>query len=321
MPWTNLYPLLICFLILVPLFVAAWVKGFGSRLTTLLFILDYFAISLYFTQVVNWSLFNYLTRVLPLILTVVIAFRLFTEFGVNPWLPKKFFTGTLVLLVCVLILPVGILANRMAFKSYDAKSYIGNPVLMMFPLRNGIFVIMNGGNGLDGVGMNSYYKNILGLPVGTDQTRVYASDITKMAFLGGTSHPPLAKTNDGYEAFGEMVYAPCPGSVVYVKDGSPDLAPFSKDAPELGNYIVFQCEKFFITLSGFKQNSIVVKAGDPVDMGVYLGNIGNSAAPAIPHLHIHASINGWDGPAVPMLFEGSFAVDQVAERNKIFVPR
>ena len=321
MPWTNIIPLILCFLILIGLFLAAWIKGVTSRLAILLFVVDYIAIALYFIQVINWPLVNYWMRLLPGALALVITFRLLALLRVYPWLPEKFYAGGLVLLICVVILPVSILANVMAFRSTNFKNYTGDPVLMMFPLRHGIFVIENGGNGLDGVGLNNYYRDFLGRPVGTDQTKIYASDLSKMSFLGATSHPPLSNDNNNYEAFGEMVYAPCPGTVVYVKDGYPDLAPFSTGAPDLGNYIVYQCQEFFITMGGFKKGSIQAKVGDKVSMGTFIGNIGNSGSPSIPHLHIHASINGWDGPAVPMLFEGAFAVDQVAERNHVFVPR
>ena len=81
------------------------------------------------------------------------------------------------------------------------------------------------------------------------------------------------------------------------------------ETSEMGNYVVLKCFEWYMTLTNFRQGSFFVKAGDPIGVGQVIGLVGNSAAPAIPHLHMHVTRDVPDasGPAVPILFELRFS--------------
>ena len=138
----------------------------------------------------------------------------------------------------------------------------------------------------------------------------------------------LPSSNFDYNIYEDWVYSPCMGTVVYVEDGHPDLKPFEPPQSKLGNYLVIQCADSFVTLANLKNGTIrnagpALQAGDVIRMNTLVALVGNSGTPSIPHLHIQATRGGWrpgTGTPVPILFDGAYAVNQFATRNKIFVP-
>ena len=87
--------------------------------------------------------------------------------------------------------------------------------------------------------------------------------------------------------------------------------------------MVIQCADSFVTLANLRNGSIKKQPGDRVSLVGVIATVGNSGSPSIPHLHIRAARGGWRpgmGTGIPMLFDGAYAVNQFATRNKIFVP-
>ena len=58
-----------------------------------------------------------------------------------------------------------------------------------------------------------------------------------------------------------------------------------------GNYVVIECEDFYVLLCHMKEGSINVKAGDEVVIGKKLGEVGNSGSSIQPHLHVQVMKN------------------------------
>ena len=97
------------------------------------------------------------------------------------------------------------------------------------------------------------------------------------------------KTNDDHFSFGQNVFAPADGEVTEVVDGLHDNIPGdTHNYAILGNFLMIRHNKStFSVLSHFKQQSIVVKAGQKIRQGDKLGLCGNSGNSAAAHIHFH----------------------------------
>jgi hypothetical protein len=305
-----------------------WFKQPDNKLTGLLFALDFLLYYLFWVESVNWVIFNYWIWLIPIPFIIILLLHYRRRFdrpawiGTVPWLPGKSLANRILLAVAmILTLGLGYLTVRVIL-SFDYKSAPGDPLLLWFPVRNGAYVIANGGNAVNGIGLSTYYHGWFGSD--GDPMDAYAVDVLKLWSLGGSiSQGILPDSNLKYKIYEDWVYGPCFGTVVYVEDGHPDLKPFVEPSSELGNYMVIQCADSFVTLANLRKGSITKQPGDRVSTTGVIATVGNSGSPSIPHLHIRAARGGWRpgmGTGIPMLFDGAYAINQFATRNKIFVP-
>lgn len=334
MPWTTITPIYLWAITTIILMILLWIKQPDNKLTGIVFTLDFLLYYLFWVECVNWVVFFYWIWLIPIPFIIVLLVHIRRRFdrpawvGKVPFLPTKTSLSRILLAVSLaLFLGVGYIDFRVIL-SFDYQSAPGNALLLWFPSRYGAYVIANGGNAVNGIGLSTYFHgwfNSDGDPLST-----YAVDVVKLwdPLQGGMSASPLPKSNFNYKIYGDVVVAPCVGTVVYVEDGHPDLQPLAKPTSVLGNYIVIECADTFVTLANFKNGSIKngntdILPGQRVSFNYMLGFVGNSGTPSIPHLHIQATRGGWrpgTGTPVPMLFDGAYAVNQFATRNKIFVP-
>jgi len=92
---------------------------------------------------------------------------------------------------------------------------------------------------------------------------------------------------------GVPVVAAAPGRVVAVRDGLPDRNKSWNLGGGLGNYVVIEHRDGFRTYYGHLQRySIRVTAGQVVEAGARLGNVGSSGMSDMPHLHFELRRNG-----------------------------
>ena len=92
-----------------------------------------------------------------------------------------------------------------------------------------------------------------------------------------------------YVTFGTPVLAPCRGEVAKVIDVHPDMTVPKMDHVNLpGNYVAIDCGDYFVILAHLRSGSITVAAGDRMEVGDALGEMGNSGNSSQPHLHLHA---------------------------------
>jgi hypothetical protein len=326
MPWSSPIPVYIWAAVMIPLAVLIWFIFPRYKLPALVLVLDYTLISLFCFWTINWVMVSYYLRILTLLLPFALLLRVsvmnaktnaFTN-EYHPWLPPKGKQMTIFIAIaaaCVIL----IIPNVIVFQSHRFGSYKGEPVLVMVPAE-GMWVVTNGGNGIDGWGMNNVFDGIFGAEGYSDPSYGYSVDLMKMNSQGTLSNQgSLSKDYRIFEGFNYMIRTPCQGQVVFVQDGYADVE-VGEHIEGQGNRVVVQCKDYYVTVDGLR--GIVVKVGDSVNLNATLGYLGNNIPPSIPHIEIHATVGGYgpDSTAVPMLFD-PFFFDwwEFAVRNHVFI--
>lgn len=148
-----------------------------------------------------------------------------------------------------------------------------NKTKLILPFRDDWFVFW-GGDTSD----KNYHQNA--------PNQRFAFDIVKVD-SGGRTHKGDGTVNEDYYAFGQELLAPAAGVVTYVVDGIHDNKPGEMNRMFVpGNMVVIRhADGEYSLFAHFKQNSIRVKAGDPVKQGQVIGLCGNSGNSSEAHLH------------------------------------
>lgn len=176
----------------------------------------------------------------------------------------------------------------------------GEPVALHFPLRDGWFMVGQGGDST----LINYHNS--------HPAQRFALDLSAINRFGFRADGILPAELDRYEIFGKPVVSPCDGTVRAARDGLADLTPPLRDRENVtGNHVVITCGMVDVELAHLKRGSVAVKVGDPVSSGQVIGAVGNSGNTTEPHLHIHA-VRRASGEAVPMMFDERFLVRNAA---------
>lgn len=155
-----------------------------------------------------------------------------------------------------------------------------------FPLRDGRFVVANGGS-RDLV--NGHLDTLDDPRFAPVRGQSYALDIVEVNAWGVRAWAPLPADPARYVIFGRPVHAPCPGVVSQIENTLPDLSPPQTDPRNpAGNRVMIDCGGFSVLLAHLKQGSVLVKGGQRVTAGAIVGAVGNSGNSDEPHLHVHA---------------------------------
>ena len=206
--------------------------------------------------------------------------------------------------LCVLGLGTTYLAARTATAVATARSHVGSPVDLVFPLRGGTFFVYFGGGNAT-VNPNHRSRGLR-----------YALDIGALNALGMNATGIFPADVQAYAVYDARVVAPCGGTVAVTLDGLPDLTPgdFDLEHP-FGNHVLLHCDTVSVVLAHLRAGTIAAEQGGNVSAGDEIGRVGNSGATMLPHLHLHA-VRGLATDAaglreqepVPMRFDGRFLV-------------
>ena len=131
-----------------------------------------------------------------------------------------------------------------------------------------------------------------------------------------------------YYAFQKPVLSPCRGRVMRVVNNLPDNPPgIVEGVNNWGNHVIIETASgYFVELSHFAQNSIIVVEGQWVEAGVRLGACGNSGYSPQPHIHLQVQSNGQIGaPTLPFSFVGylhqkQFYANDLPEEKTVVEP-
>ena len=104
--------------------------------------------------------------------------------------------------------------------------------------------------------------------------------------------PTAAGAEYGNAIWGAPVYAPASGYVESVRNHIADNpVGVSNFAENWGNYVIIRLDQgSWAMLAHLRQGTITVGAGARVDIGTYVGQVGNSGRSPTPHLHLQAQV-------------------------------
>jgi hypothetical protein len=177
---------------------------------------------------------------------------------------------------------------------------------IVFPFKQGIYLITDGGNSRISRLMNYHYFSPVHKKKKTNLSMLFATDIVKIKNSGSNYLPP---ENIDYPIFGEKVFSPLSGVVVMVENGIKDNVPYSGNYPyNTGNTIVIRQGNNYLLLGHLKMDSIRVKTGDVINANDLIAEAGNSGYSERPHIHIQL-INSmtdsyWSGKGVSIEYMG-----------------
>jgi murein DD-endopeptidase MepM/ murein hydrolase activator NlpD len=121
---------------------------------------------------------------------------------------------------------------------------------------------------------------------------------------------PLPSAPSAYRIFGAPIHAPCGGRVAAAVDGLTDQPAGMADRRHMaGNHVILQCEGYEVLLAHIRQGSVRVAAGDAVEVGTLLGEVGNTGNSDEPHLHISVQRPAGEslgGEPIHVTFEGRY---------------
>jgi hypothetical protein len=123
---------------------------------------------------------------------------------------------------------------------------------------------------------------------------------------------PQPSAPSDYRIFGAPIHAPCTGLVLNAGDGLPDQQAGVVDRTHMeGNHVTLRCEGYDVLLAHMRQGSVRVSAGERVEAGALLGEVGNTGNSDEPHLHLSAqrAVEAGarlGGQPVPLSFNGRY---------------
>lgn len=271
-----------------------------------------YLITMYFIfSVLFWENFNYYLRYIYLIAIIIGAlvssyqFRNMTLISYKSLLEN---VGVIIRLSVFILLTINVLRSR------DKKTA---KLDLLFPFKNGTYLIAEGGDGKKSFFTNYHYKYIKHRK--WRKSMRFAVDIVKINNLGFTMSGFMALENEKYYIYKEKVYSPINGVVFLVVDGKEDNIPYSGNYTYgTGNHVVIKKDNYYILLGHLKNGTINVKEGQCIKEGEYIGNIGNSGYTSRPHLHmqvVYSENEGiWTGEGIPFTFNGKFPIKNMKLR-------
>ncbi len=254
----------------------------------------------------EWAIYGYYFRYIIATVWLFATIHLFFRIRELPLKvaknPREKF-GQLVIFVFTFVL---IIFSGWAFWGHFVSE---GSVALSFPLRNGAYYIIEGGNSP----MINTYHALPPIP------QKFALDIVKLQGFGKRADGLFPDDLTNYAIFDEPVYSPCDGMVIAVIDSLPDIRNKHEGMDEeksYGNYVIIGKGDCQIKISQLKLGSIPVEKGATVAEGQLIGRVGCSGDVAEPHLHIEATLPAtdprvtryWDRSGVPILFDHRFLV-------------
>lgn len=209
---------------------------------------------------------------------------------------------------------VGVYAALQALQARAAARIPDERVVELdFPLGQGRYLVVNGGNALV-VNAHQASMDTAIARLQPWRSNGHAVDLVAINALGLRAPGFLPEDPAVYEIFGTPVLAPCAGQVVRVADGLPDMrVPVYDREHPAGNHVFLACGDVQILVGHLRQGSVRAQPRDRLAAGDTIGLVGNSGGTNEPHLHIHAQRPGppdmpFAGDPLPMRIAGRYLV-------------
>lgn len=132
----------------------------------------------------------------------------------------------------------------------------------------------------------------------------WAYDLLRVDRNGYQSAPKHSNKNADHHAWGQPVFAPIGGRVVYLRSGIEDLPAGKRPAGNLAcNQVSIDAgQGIGLNLLHFREDSVLLRPGERVTAGQRVGLVGNSGYSLAPHLHVALGQPYFRGRTIPLAF-------------------
>lgn len=258
----------------------------------------------------QWHAIGYGIRLMiPLIFALAILGSFYRSRNLPLWHkrnPKEWFAALIISLFILIF-------ASMAVWSYLGKTHEKTAVEAKFPLRNGDFAIIDGGNSPI---INSLHRY-------PDIPDKFSLKIARLSKVGKHSTGFFPEDSSAYHILGDTVYSPVSGIVTHAVDGIDPLQlswSDSLDSNVSGNQLQIRQQDVVWVINHLMKGSLMVEKGDTIIAGTALARVGNSGYIEVPLLHIFAYRDGdfppWEGRGLPIHFDGNFLVRNDVVRKR-----
>jgi hypothetical protein len=253
-----------------------------------------------------WAMTSYYLRYLLIVLFAPAVFLSFRKVkGFRPQALSS--TDKKLILIKVIVLLALLPLDAMAVSTYF---YAVAPVELAFPLSNGVYYVIQGGNSRL---TNPFHRS------GMDNREDYALDIVKLNWTGNRATGIYPQGLTSYAMYGAVIYSPCDGEIVEVMDGIADNA-IGEVGHSPSNHIVIRCKGVRVTLAHMRSGTFSMQNGQLVKEGQQIAIVGNAGHTSEPHLHMDAVRDSADTALtvtepVPISFDGRIlSVNSIVRR-------
>ena len=157
------------------------------------------------------------------------------------------------------------------------------------PFPSGVYLVVSGGNSLL---LNSHLVTLEPIArYAPWRGQSYGVDLVRLDGWGRRSEGLLPADPVRYHIHGQVVTAPCSGTVISSVSNRPDMPVPVRDPDRsqlAGNHVLLDCDGIEVLLAHLLHGSVRVSRGDRVMTGETVGVIGNSGNTTEPHLHVSA---------------------------------
>lgn len=255
----------------------------------ILFLLVY----LFTFQAGGWPYIGFNWRYYSLIIYIILALVVYIKFRKKKiaGVPKKSKVSGIIISILI------VLFCYTNLEVWNGGNNNQEAINLEFPLKNGTYVIMQGGDSEIGNAAHRYKT-----------PHSYALDIVELNAKGKRGSKLFSKDLRDYEIYGDTIYSPCDAIVINLNDGvEENEPPVTNTEHRGGNHVVLKQGEIKILICHMQKNSILVQRGQEIKTGEPIGLVGNTGYTIEPHLHIQAystikNIN----MMVPMRFNGRF---------------
>jgi hypothetical protein len=223
-----------------------WKRKANSTLDWVLTLSIVSALSLLAFIATPWAMSSYYLRyilIALLALAIYFSFRKIARLQ-TPASPGNKLAGTLKVAALFVLLALDVLALRTYF-------YPVSPVELAFPLSDGVYCVVQGGNSLL---TNPFHRDDI------DDRLEYALDIVKLNRAGNRATGVYPRDLTSYAIYGSTIYSPCDGEVIQIRDGIRDNPP-GDSGRNPSNLIVIRCNGVRVTLAHMTSGSFLVQDG------------------------------------------------------------
>lgn len=216
-------------------------------------------------------------------------------------------------------LVVAALSGYLLHRARRAAALPAEALGLSFPLRDGVYLVAQGGDGKLSPLVNLQYQDARRRGAGgaAAEAARFALDIIKLGRWERPCRGILPPDPASYHIYGEPVYSPAAGVIREAVDGMEDSRPYSGGCGGgPGNRVVIRAEGYDLLLGHLQKGSIAVRPGETIAEGQLLGRVGNSGCSSRPHLHLQAGAaadGDKPGRGMPVIFQRVYPV-----KNRFF---